>query len=278
MKHINKVSLEDYGKLVGCYGKLTGWLMCQQFDLPTWPEMYIIDGPIDVTSPDIIKIFGNEKLVCRADAPFGQGNTLPQGCNLNIYEINNYLKEIRKKARDGVILAFQNPTIQLLGKNIPRYECDGGVMIIFEKGYRILLEYVGKGYDVGDLTRGKAVHTSLSIPWDQVFENPKTLFHQITNSPGYFNISQKNYEISRIQRIEEAMVLCGIDKKHEIQQAIPQQIKHLDVSLFCKIYRECIEKIILRQENITDPIGLIMNVYEDKLCIFEVWQVKRSAY
>ena len=151
-------------------------------------------------------------------------------------------------------------------------------MVVFEKGRQVLIESVGPGYDVGDLTRGKAVHTSLTIPWDFIFENPRTLFRQAQQNFRFFNISQENYEVSRKNRIEEAAALCGMDRKEEIAKAIPTEVTHLNNRLFNKIYRECIEKIILKSELVQEPIGLIMNIYEGQFCIFEIWQSARSAY
>ena len=63
----------------------------------------------------------------------------------------------------------------------------------------------------------------------------------------------------------------------EIVKSIPMQTPKLSYRLFEKLYQECIDKIIysgIRNNN--KPYGIMMNIYEDKFCVFEVWNIERS--
>ena len=64
----------------------------------------------------------------------------------------------------------KHPSTMLTGHYTPRYKTNGAIMVVFEKNDKILIDYVGPGFDVGDITRGKTVHTALEIPWDSIYE------------------------------------------------------------------------------------------------------------
>ena len=67
----------------------------------------------------------------------------------------------------------QNPNSALLitktkNKQIPRYEDDGGFAVLFDKDKNVIIELVGKGFDGRELTHGKTVHESYTIPWGKI--------------------------------------------------------------------------------------------------------------
>lgn len=71
-------------------------------------------------------------------------------------------------------------------------------MVVFEKENRILIDYVGPGFDVGDITRGKTIHTAISILWDSIHE--KTIYNYKDArfiGEGLFQITDEQYKVSR---------------------------------------------------------------------------------
>ena len=264
--------------VISKYGKLKGWDICNSLELPSFGDVYILSDYIDENNPEIKEIFGQEPLLCRTDAPIGQGYKMIRGRDVKLVDINNYLSEVKKCSKDGVILVSKHPSTRLTGHYIPRYKTNGAIMVVFEKEDRILIEYVGPGFDVGDITRGKSVHTSISIPWDSIYEKP---IHNYEESrmigKGLFQISDEQYQVSRNNRIKELILNLKEQKINEIKASIPKPTPKLDYKTFKQLYDECIDRIIYGNFQIpSKPFGIMMNIYEDKFCVFEVWNIERS--
>lgn len=260
------------------YGKLKGWNICNSLGLPSFGDVYILSDYIDIANPNIRQIFGEEPLLCRTDAPIGQGYKLIRGRDVRLDDINDYLREVKECTQEGVILMSKHPSTMLTGHYTPRYKTNGAIMVVFEKGDKILIDYVGPGFDVGDITRGKTIHTAMEIPWDNIYEKP---IHNYKDSKmikgNSFQISDEQYKISRENRIKELTQNLKEKDSIEIVKSIPTQTPKLSYGLFEKVYKECIDKIIysgIRNNN--KPYGIMMNIYEDKFCVFEVWNIERS--
>ena len=59
--------------------------------------------------------------------------------------------------------------------------------------------------------------------------------------------------------------------------SIPEETPRLDYKLFKKLYDECIDKVIYGNIQMPrTPFGIMMNIYEEKFCVFEVWNIERS--
>ena len=74
------------------YGKLKGWDICNSLRLPSFGDVYILSDYIDIANPNIRQIFGEEPLLCRTDAPIGQGYKLIRGRDVRLDDINDYLR------------------------------------------------------------------------------------------------------------------------------------------------------------------------------------------
>lgn len=264
--------------LISKYGKLKGWDICNSLGLPSFGDVYILSDYIDEKDPKIKEIFGQEPLLCRTDAPIGQGYKMIRGRDVKLDNINDYLSEVKKCSTEGVILISKHPSTMLTGHYTPRYKTNGAIMAVFEKGDRILIDYVGPGFDVGDITRGKTIHTSISIPWDSIYE--KTI-HNYKDArmigKGLFQITDEQYQVSRNNRIKELTLNLKEQEIDEIKASIPKETPKLDYKIFKQLYDECIDKIIYGNFQMPNkPFGIMMNIYEDKFCVFEVWNIERS--
>ncbi len=265
-------------EMISKYGKLKGWDVCNRLGLQSFGDVYILRDYIDINNSKIRDIFGDEPLLCRTDAPIGQGYKMIRGRDVKLDDINNYLKEVKKCTEDGVILMSKHPSTMLTGHYTPRYKTNGAIMVVFEKEDRILIDYVGPGFDVGDITRGKTVHTAIQIPWNSIYEKPT---HNYKDAQmvwkGLFQINDDQYKVSRNNRINELVSNLKEQEVQEIEESIPKETPHLDYGLFKKLYNECIDKIIYGDFQMPrKPFGIMLNIYEDKFCVFEVWNIERS--
>lgn len=258
------------------YGKLQGWILCKKMKIQTFHYMFLMTDYID---PLRIQYFEkDEVLLCRADAPISQGNKLISGRNLKVDQLNAYLSEIKKCCSDGIVLVCQNPANQIYGRGIKRCETDGGVMIVFEENQYIYIEYVGRGFDVGDISKGRTVHSSLRIPWELRLENPSFLYKFITfqdSMMSYF-ISEEDYKTSRSERIYNLVNDLKEDDVNFIESQIPHHSSKLDLRLFTLLYTDFIEKVLTQNEIPRDKFGIMINIYKDYLFAFEVWSIRRS--
>lgn len=275
MESLTKATDRD---VISKYGKLKGWDICNSLELPSFGDVYILSDYIDADNPKIKELFGQDPLLCRTDAPIGQGYKMIRGRDVKLDNINNYLSEVKKCSKDGVILMSKHPSTMLTGHYTPRYKTNGAIMAVFEKGDRILIDYVGPGFDVGDITRGKTIHTAISIPWDSMHEKP---IHNYKDArmigEGLFQITDEQYQVSRNNRIKELTLNLKEQEIDEIEDSIPKKTPKLDYKLFKQLCDECIDKIIYGNFQMpSKPFGIMMNIYEDKFCVFEVWNIERS--
>lgn len=275
MESLTKAKDRD---VISKYGKLKGWDICNSLGLPSFGDVYILSDYIDTSNPKIKEIFGQEPLLCRTDAPIGQDYKMIRGRDVKLDNINNYLSEVKKCSKNGVILMSKHPSTMLTGHYTPRYKTNGAIMAVFEKEDRILIDYVGPGFDVGDITRGKTIHTAMSIPWDSIYEKPIHNYKEARMiGEGLFQITDEQYQVSRSNRIKELTLNLKEQEIDEIENSIPKKTPKLDYKLFRQLYNECIDKIIYGNFQMpSKPFGIMMNIYEDKFCVFEVWNIERS--
>lgn len=92
MEALNKAKDRN---IITKYGKLKGWDICNNLGLPSFGDVYILSDYIDTNNPQIREIFGDEPLLCRTDAPIGQGNKLIRGRDVKLDDINEYLEEVK---------------------------------------------------------------------------------------------------------------------------------------------------------------------------------------
>lgn len=126
--------------------------------------------------------------------------------------------------------------------------------------------------------RGKTIHTAISIPWESIYEKPvNNYMYSKFIKEQLFQISDRQYKVSRNNRINELTSNLNEQEFEEIKASIPDKTLHLSLKLFKQVYDECIDKILYNGIKIPNkPFGIMMNIYKDKLCVFEVWNIERS--
>lgn len=277
MKGITKLNITEENDYVKLYGKINGWALCRQLGLPTFSKMYVISDYIDESDETLLDIFGTAPLLCRTDAPWGYGNSLPRGRNITIFQINSFLEKVKECTTKGVLLICIDPYKLNTNQIIPRYKIDGGIFVLFEFD-RIIIEHVGRGFDVGDLTRGKSVHNRIIIPISMLYEKPYEIFkYSKINFPNnFYSISVQDYNVEKMNREKDLVEELSEQGFSLAKSEIPNNAQPFTLNMFKKVYTECIEKVIYSGIVIERPFGIMMNVYNNNFCVFEIWQKKRS--
>lgn len=267
---------KDVAKPYSEYGKLHGLILAREHELPTTNQLWIYD---DInTSIDDSNLPGDEKFICRPDAPMGTGNALPRGKDLYPEDIGTFYKSIRNKVKDAVIVVLRNPSCEIYGKYVPRYQVDGAAMVVVSPQNRLDIEFVGKGFDVGELTRGKSVHTCISLPWEAVEENPLKIMWQnkMKVLGGRRDIKTEDYQIQRQERLAELKRLG--EYSADIETSVPETPEALTPAMFQRIYNECILKTLMSDHpELKGDYGIMMNIYDTRIYVFEIWRPKRSS-
>ena len=264
------------------FGKVAGFLRAHSFGLPTSRRGFILD---DVDEALLSPSFPGETedlFLCRPDAPIGRGNQLPRGRDIRLREAPDLLREIRRHCPDAILLLFPHPSREILGRYVPRSGTQGAANVLVEAGRQLVLEYVGPGFDAGDLTRGKTAHCTMIIPWALRFEIGKVPPGQLTAQGGQlFQITAEAYDRSRSERVGE---LVELTRLHPVPDCdIPMEPPRLTPPVIRQIWSSGISALLDRYANpddgerLGDVFMVIMNFYGDTPYVFEIWRPERST-
>lgn len=255
------------------FRKCRGLALAWSYDLPVVKQGVIIDTPL--TEEDEITLqeaFGLYPLLCRPDAPIGKWTHLPKGRDCTVTQINAFYKECLRENPNSILLCFKSPSVYFTKKRIPRYSVSGGVNILIEWYKCIVIDYVGPGFDVGELTRGcNCSHQSFFVPWNYIHYPPNQIFTDSINN----HISQDAYINARDHRINTLASTFGYDIT-SVKQCIPQESVKMPRSIFLTIWKECISKIVKKVHYLhsMNDLVILVNLYEEKLHVIEVWDSK----
>jgi len=258
---------------LGRYGKLAGLLKAASIGLPVARKGYVIESEDD----DLSELVADKDFsvsMCRPDAPTGFGNDLPRGRDLEADKILPFLSEIRSKNGRAVLLVLKTPSVEATGRYIPRYEISGACMAMVSMGDSIKFDYVGRGFDVGEITRGKAAHYSIVVPWEMRHEKEASIMWQSRAFHLHHQIDAATYDLLRKERIDELENNLGANGFPE--NSIPPEIEPFDLDKFRKFNR--IVRSALCSTKLSDnDFGIMMNLYDNEVYVFEIWHPSRST-
>ncbi len=262
------------------YGKANGLLLAHSIGLPVSTTGWVCHETFSVPDKKDDLLALNSKVLCRPDAPIGYGNKLPRGRDLYFQDASSFRDNVRGIVKDAIVLVFPSPSICLVGKFVPRHQISGGLMVIIDKiRNELLIEFVGKGFDVGDITRGLHIHTSISIPLHDINGSENHLFFlnrkNLTGTRR--DIEQDKYDLSRANRIRELRTKLG-ENNYDIEQDIPISKPSLDIRTFRKLLQKCIFPVLYSSEarQLGNIYGVMINLYGTQFYVFELWQPIRS--
>lgn len=266
------------------YARLNGWARAYHAGFLIASQCYIIVGGQPQQGEEL-RLWETAIYYCRADMPWGQGNKFPRSRDILAKDIPSFYSECRAISEDAIVLCFLHPSIMLTGGYLPRFSTTGAVVAEFECGKRLLLEYVGAGFDSGDITRGKAVHFGWEIPWQLLLDDSPLKIMQYMQSGGlcYFCIGQNGYNTLRESRISELNLAysqlpigVGISEK-AIRNAVPKTPQPMDIGTFQILYETCLKKAahsVFAEHH--DCFALFLNFYAGMPYVYEVWTPQRN--
>lgn len=252
------------------YRKCRGLLLAYLYDLPIVKTGFVIDLLLSKEDIAQLKYLTGDIILCRPDSPIKQWRRLPRGKDLNIDNINEFYQECIEINDKAILLCFEHPSMYFTGKIIERYRISGGLNILVDWLKKITIEYVGPGFDVGELTRGCSnYHCLIEIPWELALYPPSYIWSHCSLK----KISSKKYEQSRHNRIN-TLVNAMHYNEIEVEQFVPLKINLLNEEIFCIVFHECIKKIVKNMEyfKVETPIVILANLYGTKLHVFEIWE------
>lgn len=254
------------------YRKCKGLLRAYLYGLPVVPIGVIIDSYISDKSIEFIKKKLGDIVMCRPDAPLQRWTGLPSGRDLKVENINNFLKECRESNPCAILLCFCHPSIYFTGSFVKRHYISGAMNILIDWNNSISMEYVGPGFDCGELTKGRNVcHSVAYVPWYLSDLPSKYIWNHVELN----HIEHEKYKISRQKRIH-MLSKSGYDI-NELQNSIPVIENCLNRKIFFEVYEKCVKNIVKFSHDFSEeiPLVIMLNFYEGfKLHVFEIWDAK----
>ena len=252
------------------YRKCRGLLLAYLYDLPIVKTGIIVDRPLTKEEINQLKQKMGNIFLCRPDSPIKRWSKLPRGMDVKINQINTFYKKCLEVNNRAILLCFTHPSIYFTGGIVERYRISGGVNILVDWFRKISIEYVGPGFDVGELTRGcNNYHCLIEIPWDLVLYPPPYIWEKCALK----SISSRKYQYSRRNRVDTLVKNMNYNKIY-VEHFIPEKISLLSKEVFCGVFHECIIKIVRNYEffHVDVPIVILANLYGTKIHVIEVWE------
>lgn len=223
---------EDIRKMAN-YGKARGFLLAKRYKLPSFSNYYIIQSQQDIIS--MLERHPNQEEFCmRADTKIGCKPISVEGRNGTRSTIKDFYKEIEEKASgtnsEGVALIYWSD-----GEFCHSHETEGSFYLDFCSGKKLLIDYVGKGWDGSVLSHGSVCHESFSIPWNDI------LLFEWKNKNKYRvkRVSEAEYQEQKTRRVYQ-LVSKNILSQEEAEKAIPSSYQGISKSNF----DELVEKVM----------------------------------
>jgi hypothetical protein len=258
--------LNDFLDFRKCYGLITAYL-CH---LPIVTNGFILTEKISDKDIHYLQKKYGQVIMCRADTKFNHWGNISRGKDLIIANINIHYDEIGKYSNDFILLCFQHPSLFFTNQFVERWGISGGINILILWNQQIIIEYVGKGFDVGDLSRGvNKSHMTIIIQWEMRNKN----IEKIWESSKIEKLSHKDFLSSRDDRIR-SLLKMGYEN-NILNKNIPDISFQMTFDIFKNIYKKCVSPVINRRKLFTEeiPITLQINMYNNETFhVFEIWE------
>lgn len=251
------------------YRKFLGLKRAYLYDLPVVPKGSVVSDYLLSSDVESIREHLGDSVFCRFDAPANKWYGLPRGQDIKVDDINIMLSKVKKTNPSAVLLCFAEPSQHFLGKIVERPYISGGLSILIDWNKSIVIEYVGQGFDAGDLTRGSnGYHCCIVIPWEVSGWPVEFMWDHLRVQ----NISSAEYSVSRQHRVD-ILESMGYSKV-ELENCIPSAaVPKMDINLFKIIFEKCISKVVKYPGDFdtNHPTVIMANIYGEKIHVVEIW-------
>ena len=205
--------IQQFGKAYGIV-LLKKWLP----DISKTKNLFVLDSyeefkKIEDKLPEVFS--------CRADAKTGEKATLGvEGCFATKEQVENYISRVKKSNPNGVVLCIDTEE----GTH-ERIRTDGAFNVYLQMYDKIYIDYLGKGFDMGSITKGRENHESWTIDWkDALFVTPHNM-----NLYRHHLISNEQYIESARRRVQQ-LINIGYSAD-DIRGNIPRQYSQMPESI-----------------------------------------------
>lgn len=270
IKEFDEYNFNDVLREYATYRKSYGLLTAGMCHLPVVKRGFIVSGYIeDDAIPYLKEKYGNV-IMCRTDAPSSAWYKIPRGRDIKVETLKeHYIDMLSYSSSEIVLLCFQHPSVYFTGKFIERWNISGGANILILWGEQIIIEYVGKGFDVGDLTRGiTSPHQRFAIPWSIRNHNIMTIWENVNKEC----IGKEGYNYSCAIR-QKTLQKMGY-KEEKLKEHIPGAFCPISFTEFKELYRECVSPVLAKKNMFIEEknIAILINIYENAFHVFEIWE------
>ena len=162
-----------------------------------------------------------------------------QGDIVSKEAVKDYIRRVKEYNSNGVVLCID--TEEETRDNI---NTNGAFNVYLEMKDKAYIDFLGKGFDVGGITRGKENHEAWSIDWEDIlFVTPRNM-NQYRN----YMISDSEY-INTAKRRLQSLLDKGY-KREEIKGIIPKSYSPMSLSIKEMILDEILVPLYSKQDEL----------------------------
>ena len=184
--------------------------------------------------------------------------------------VENYINRVKRSNPNGVVLCIDTED----GTH-EKIKTQGAFNVYFQTGKKIYIDYLGKGFDMGAITKGKENHESWVFDWEEaLFVKPKDM-----NEHGYTKISDEDYLESARRRLRHLLNIGY--SPDEIRGKIPKTYSPMPMWIKDMLLEEIVMPLyykeeVLKQEGLKS-FGVQGMIIKDKLFPIEFNREQRFA-
>lgn len=260
-----KINLLDYGKARGAV-----YLKKYLPNLTPFTDISLVNN---LKEWQQIKDSFNEHSFIRPDTLIGDKMVRLEGSDGMLSSVPKMIEEMKEQNPNSALLIVKTKNTQ-----IPRYMDNGGFVVLFEIPNKIIIEFVGQGFDGRELTHGKAVHESFDIPWNKVLyiknKNDLRKYSEIKK----FIVNQEEYEKSREERINFLMKRCNYSR-NILEENIPTKYLPVNEDIIKQVLDNIILELYIKQKQLLEDnlnyFCIQGNIINNKLEPWELFTIDR---
>lgn len=193
-----------------------------------------------------------------------------EGCVIKKENVPNYIRRVKESNPNGVTLLIdtEDGTKEKVNTN-------GAFNVYLQMNDKVYIDFLGKGFDMGAITKGKENHESWVIDWkDILFVTPENM-----NMYRQAIISEEHYLESARRRLQY-LIDMGY-KKEEIKGRIPKKYTPMSIAIKDMILEQIVIPLYLQKEELSksglNSFGVQGMILGDKLFPIECNRIQRFA-
>lgn len=254
------------------YGKARGSVYLKKYlpNLTPFTDIYLVQ---DIEEWMQIKDTFDEHSFIRPDTLIGDKMVRLEGSDGMLSSVPKMIEEMKEQNPSSALLIVKTKGIQ-----IPRYMDNGGFVVLFDIPHKVIIEFVGEGFDGRELTHGKAIHESYDIPWNKVlYIKNKNDLHKYSEIKRFI-VNKDEYLKSREERISFLMKRCNYSKSL-LEKEIPSSYIPICEDIIKQVLDDVILELYIKQKQLLEDnlnyFCIQGNIINKKLEPWELFTIDR---